>query len=120
MYIFKVTHQLRPAPEKVARIKVRSSELFYQLNYRTAFAVRAGLEPASTHYEWVTEPQSTRTRKPYFWTSLPATKSAMTPGTAVSMPTTSSIPASSGLAIVNSVEVMPTTTSFAAIPDLRR
>jgi len=43
-------------------------------------------------------------------------KSAMMLGAAVSKPTTSSIPASFGSAIVNSDDTMPTTTSFAPMP----
>ena len=45
-----------------------------------------------------------------------AAKSASSCGTAVSNPTTSSIPASSGSAMLNSFDTIPTTTSFAAIP----
>ena len=41
-------------------------------------------------------------------------------GTAESKPTTSIIPASSGSAMVNSLLTIPTTTSFAGMPDLRR
>src|SRR5882724_9509162 len=47
-------------------------------------------------------------------------KSAITAGAAASKPTTSSMPSSSGSAIEKPVEVMPTTTSFAAMPVLLR
>ena len=40
----------------------------------------------------------------------------MTAGVAVSKPTTSSMPASFGSAMLNPFEVIPTTTTFAAIP----
>jgi hypothetical protein len=43
-------------------------------------------------------------------------KSAITAGAAASKPTTSSVPASFGSAMVNSVAVRPTTTSLAAMP----
>jgi len=43
-------------------------------------------------------------------------KSAITVGAAASMPTTSIIPASSGSAMENSFDTMPTTTSLAAMP----
>jgi hypothetical protein len=44
------------------------------------------------------------------------TTSAITCGVAVSKPTTSSMPASSGSAMVKPVEVMPTTINFAGMP----
>lgn len=43
-------------------------------------------------------------------------KSLMTAGVAVSKPTTSSMPASFGSAMLNPFEVIPTTTTFAAMP----
>ncbi len=48
--------------------------------------------------------------------ALVVAKSAMTAGVAVSKPTTSSMPASFGSAIVNPFDVMAITTSFAPIP----
>ena len=47
-------------------------------------------------------------------------KSVMIDGVAVSKPTTSSIPASFGSAIVNPLDTMPITTSFAPIPMIWR
>lgn len=47
-------------------------------------------------------------------------KSAMTGGVAGSKPTTSSIPASSGSAMLNPFDVIPTTTSLAGIPRASR
>ena len=50
----------------------------------------------------------------------PRAKSEMSCGVAVSKPTTSSIPGSSGSAIEKPFETMPTTTSRASMPDARR
>ena len=47
-------------------------------------------------------------------------KSAMTVGAAVSKPTTSIMPASSGSAMLNPLDTMPTTISLAAMPVSRR
>src|SRR5438552_1777172 len=48
--------------------------------------------------------------------ALVVAKSAITDGVAVSKPTTSSMPASFGSAIVNPFDAIPITTSFAPIP----
>ena len=47
-------------------------------------------------------------------------KSAMTAGVPVSKPTTSSIPASSGSAMLNRFDTIPTTTSLAGMPVFSR
>ncbi len=47
-------------------------------------------------------------------------KSAMTDGAAVSKPTTSIMPASSGSAMLKPFDTMPTTASLAAMPVSRR
>ena len=52
--------------------------------------------------------------------SAPRAKSAISCGVAVSKPTTSSMPASFGSAIVKPFEIMPTTTSWASMPDAWR
>jgi hypothetical protein len=50
----------------------------------------------------------------------PRAKSEMSCGVAVSKPTTSSIPGSAGSAIEKPFETIPTTTSRASMPDVRR
>jgi hypothetical protein len=50
----------------------------------------------------------------------PRAKAAISAGVAVSKPTTSSMPGSSGSAMVKPLLTMPTTTSFASMPSLRR
>ena len=66
------------------------------------------------------DPAPPASRKPAELDVQVRTKSAMTDGTALSKPTTSSAPASSGSAIVKPLEVIPTTISLAWMPIFSR
>jgi hypothetical protein len=74
-------------------------------------------------YRCVTTPAAVAVRRAFATSRAEVyarAKSAMTGGVAGSKPTTSSIPASSGSAMLNPFDVIPTTTSLAGIPRASR